>query len=188
MGSGLGLSQVYGFMRQSGGHARIYSEPGSGTTVKLYLPRLVREAKQVEIDMRPVEPPAGAKAEVILVVEDDDDVRAYTVEMLRELGYGVIEAPDGRKALRALDGEPGVRLLFTDVGLPGGINGRQLAIEARSRRPDLLVLFTSGYARSAVLARGTLDSDMELISKPFDLTTLAVEVRRVFEREGSRLH
>ncbi|HSV17593.1 MAG TPA: ATP-binding protein [Casimicrobiaceae bacterium] len=175
-GSGLGLSQVYGFIRQSGGHARIYSEPGDGTTVKLYLPRLDGAADGHEAITQP-----GALAHAptdhhVLVVEDDHDVRAHTVAMLRELGYAVVDAADGNSALQALDARPAIGLLFTDVGLPGGMNGRQLADEARRRRPDLRVLFTTGYARNAIVHQGRLDPGVELITKPFTYDELAAKL------------
>jgi CheY-like chemotaxis protein len=178
-GSGLGLSQVYGFMRQSGGHARIDSELGQGTTVTLFLPRLA--------DVAAAEPAAGAQApttgghELVLLVEDDEDVRANTTTMLRALGYRVVAAPDGPAALHLLGGEPGVRLLFTDVGLPGGMNGRQLADEARRLRRDLPVLFTTGYARNAIVHHGRLDPGVELLEKPFTLAALATKLRRALE-------
>jgi len=180
-GTGLGLSQVYGFVKQSGGYVKIYSEAGEGTTIKLYLPRLTGEAV-VENDPVASLITSGAKEELILVVEDTDDVRTNSVEMLRELGYGTLEAADGQTALRLLIAEPKVRLLFTDVGLPGGMNGRELATEARRIRPDLLVLFTTGYARNAIVHHGRLDPDVELIAKPFTFAGLASKVRDILER------
>jgi signal transduction histidine kinase len=185
-GSGLGLSQVYGFIKQSGGHAKIYSEPGQGTTIKLYLPRL---AQQEDVDAATALAgalPQGQSDRLILIVEDDEDVRAHAVAMLKELGYAVLEAADGTEALRVLDAHPDVRLLFTDVGLPGGLNGRQLADEARRRRPELDVLFTTGYARNAIVHHGRLDPGVELITKPFTFAALATKVHGIFERhEGS---
>ena len=178
-GTGLGLPQVYGFVKQSGGHVKIYSEPGEGTTVKLYLPRLtvVEAATEVEAEPRPL--PSPAPGETILVVEDDADVRSYSADILRKLGYRVVEAPEGPAALRLLDAEPGIRLLFTDVGLPGGLNGRQLADEARRRRPGLKVLFTTGYARNAIVHQGRLDPGVELILKPFTAAALGAKVGAV---------
>ena len=178
-GTGLGLSQVYGFVKQSGGHVKIYSEPGEGTTVKIYMPRL-RDAHQEPVP-EPSRPPlmlAGA-SDIILVVEDDEDVRANTVTMLHELGYGVLEAGDGVAALRMLQSEPRIDLLFTDVGLPGGINGRQLSERAREVRPGLRVLFTSGYARNAIAHQGRLDVGVELLSKPFTFDQLANKIRQM---------
>jgi len=177
-GTGLGLSQVYGFVKQSGGYVKIYSEVGEGTTVKIYLPRLTGEVA-VENEAGASRPASGAKEELILVVEDADDVRANSVEALSELGYGVFAATDGAAALRILAAEPRVRLLFTDVGLPGGMNGRELATEARRMRPHLLVLFTTGHARNAIVHHGRLDPGVELIAKPFTFTALASKVRHV---------
>ena len=152
-GTGLGLSQVYGFVKQSGGHVKIYSELGQGTAVKLYLPRLVDETRHVSADEVADEAPPGGSGELILVVEDDDDVRAYRSGDAARLGYRVLMAPNGAAGLEVLARHPGIRLLFTDIGLPGGMTGRQLADHARQLRPDLLVLFTTGYARNAVSAR-----------------------------------
>ena len=181
-GTGLGLSQVYGFVRQSSGHVRVYSEIGEGTTVKIYLPRYVGDA-----DIRPDEPrPAAADlaalgAETVLVVEDDEALRAYTVETLRELGYRVIQAPNGAAALEVLDRGNEVDLLFTDVVMPGGLNGRQLATEAAKRRPKLRVLYTTGYARNAIVHHGRLDPGVQLISKPFTLQDLGKKIRDVLD-------
>jgi PAS domain S-box-containing protein len=179
-GTGLGLSQVYGFVKQSGGHAKIYSELGSGTTVKLYLPRCI---SGTEADAEPtiaVAPPS--RGEAILAVEDDADVRNATANMLREMGFTVIEASDGASGLRLLDAHPEIMLLFTDVGLPGGMNGRQLADAAQRRRPGLRVLFTSGYARNAIIHHGRLDAGVELIVKPFTYAALASRVRSVLDK------
>ena len=182
-GTGLGLSQVYGFVKQSGGHVKLYSEVGVGTSVKLYLPRLHAEVDVV--DEAPAEQAVGGSgAETILVVEDDEDVRAYTTETLRELGYTVIEAGRGEAALRALDDNPGIRLLFTDVGLPGGMNGRRLADAARARRSDLKVLFTTGYARNAIVHDGRLDPGVELITKPFTRSALAARLRDILDAQA----
>jgi signal transduction histidine kinase/CheY-like chemotaxis protein len=185
-GTGLGLSQVYGFIKQSGGHVKIYSEPGEGTTVRIYLPRHVPhgEERNIDADGAP-ETPAAAESETILVVEDDEDVRATSVESLRQLGYRVLDAPDGAAALRLLEREPGVQLLFTDVGLPGGMNGRRLAEEARRRRPDLRVLFTTGYARDAIVHQGRLDPGIELIVKPYTYAALAAKIRAVMAAEDA---
>jgi CheY-like chemotaxis protein len=177
-GTGLGLPQVYGFVKHSGGHVKIYSEPGQGTTVKLYLPRLAGASATVESP--PVAPPlAPARGELILVVEDDADVRSYSADILRDLGYRVLEAPEGPAALKLIETEPEIRLLFTDVGLPGGLNGRQLVDEALRRRPDLKVLFTTGYARNAIVHQGRLDPGVELIVKPFTASGLAAKIRQV---------
>ena len=181
-GTGLGLSQVYGFIKQSGGHVMIYSEPGEGTTVKLYLPRLATAPGQGESDERTPAVPMGRRGETILVVEDDVDVRAHGVDILRELGYRVIAAPDGESALRILESEPEVRLLFTDIGLPGGLNGRHLAEEARRRYPALRLLFTTAYARNAILHQGKLEPGVDLVLKPFTYAALASKIREVLDR------
>jgi PAS domain S-box-containing protein len=178
-GTGLGLSQVYGFVKQSGGHIKIYSELGEGTTIKLYLPRHYAGEEAVDVRAAPASP--RAREETILVVEDDPDVRGYTVETLLELGYRVLEAVDGPSALRQLDTNLEIDLLFTDVGLPGEMNGRELADEAARRRRGLKVLFTSGYARNAIVHHGRLDPGVELIVKPFNFASLASKLRRVLD-------
>jgi PAS domain S-box-containing protein len=180
-GTGLGLSMVYGFVKQSGGHLKIYSEETQGTTVRIYLPRLV--GGEAEAEARPAqEIPEGSRDETILVCEDDDDVRAYTVEVLRELGYRVLEAHDGPSALRLLERPEGkVDLLFTDVVLPGGMTGAILAREARALRSDLRILFTTGYARNAIVHHGRLDPGVELITKPFAYADLAARIRDMLD-------
>lgn len=182
-GTGLGLSMVYGFIKQSGGHLKIYSERGEGTTVKIYLPRLVGEIRATAED-EPLPAPAASGEETILVCEDDDEVRAYSVEVLRELGYGVLEAADGAEAL-ALLRKKGTKidLLFTDVVLPGGMSGAQLARKAAKVRPDLKTLFTTGYARNAIVHHGRLDSGVQLITKPFSYADLAARIRYVLDRK-----
>jgi CheY-like chemotaxis protein len=176
-GTGLGLSQVYGFVRQSGGHIRIYSEPGHGTTVKLYLPRDVRAEVQIR-DESENTPDGGS--ETVLVVEDHDGLREYSVGVLRDLGYCVLEAPDGHVGLALLKERSDVDLLFTDVVLPG-MNGRELADQALTLRPDLRVLFTTGYTRNAIVHNGRLDDDVSLITKPFTFEALASKVRRLLD-------
>jgi CheY-like chemotaxis protein len=180
-GTGLGLSQVYGFVKQSDGHVKIYSEVGQGTCVKLYLPRHHGVGAFLEPSSEPRNPPRARQGETVLVVEDDPDVRTYTVEMVSDLGYQVVSAPDGRAALQALDAHPELRLLFTDVGLPGGMNGRQLGDEAIRRRPGMKVLFTTGYARNAIVHHGRLDPGVEVIFKPFTYSDLADKLRKAFE-------
>ena len=178
-GTGLGLSQVYGFVKQSGGHVKLYSEVGQGTTVKLYLPRMTNvDAEEEETPF--AAPPTGGRHEVILVVEDDDDVRLFTTESLRELGFTVREANDGPAALKHLEQHSDVQLLFTDVGLPG-MNGAQLVAAARELRPDIKVLFTTGYARNAIVHQGRLDAGVELITKPFTRVQLASRIRDVLD-------
>jgi signal transduction histidine kinase/CheY-like chemotaxis protein len=179
-GTGLGLSMVYGFVKQSGGHIRLFSEEGHGTTVKIYLPRLFGIAVEDEIASELSVPQSG-KDEVILVVEDDEDVRVYSVDVLRELGYRVLEAEDGPSALRVLEEQDRVDLIFSDIMLTGGINGAQLVREARSRCPHLKALFTSGYARDAILDSGGLDADVQMIGKPFTFVGLASRVRDVLD-------
>jgi CheY-like chemotaxis protein len=179
-GTGLGLSQVYGFVRQSGGHVRIYSEVGQGTTIKLYLPR-AWDGDVAGLGAAAPEARADGGDEVILVVEDHDDLRAYSASVLRELGYRVIEAAAGLAALERLEQSPQVDLLFTDVILPGGMDGRQLADEARRRRPELKVLFTTGYTRNAIVHNGRLDPGVQLVSKPFTFEALARKVRAVLD-------
>jgi CheY-like chemotaxis protein len=180
-GTGLGLSQVYGFVKQSGGHVKIYSEPGEATTVRIYLPRLV-DAVDVEEEIVVSRMPSGDGSEIILLVEDDEAVRDLNAAMLRELNYTVIEAEDGSRALQILDVVPNICVLFTDVGLPGGMNGRQLAEAALQRRPDLRVLFTTGYARNAIVHHGRLDPGINLLSKPFTAAALATKIRDLIDR------
>jgi PAS domain S-box-containing protein len=179
-GTGLGLSQVYGFVKQSGGHVKIYSEIGVGTTIKLYLPRYFQSESVADIRPAVVSIPQ-ANGETILVVEDDPEVRSFTVNILRELGYLVIEVPDGPSAIRLLEDHREIALLLTDVGLPGGMNGRQVADEAQRRRVGLKVLFISGYARNAIVHHGRLDPGVELIMKPFTYASLAAKVRRILD-------
>jgi len=179
-GTGLGLSQVYGFVKQSRGHVKIYSEVGQGTTVKIYLPRLHAE-RAIDVRVEEAAPVRGGKNETILLVEDDEDVRASTTEMLRDLGYTILEAGNARDGLQLLDSHPEIRLLFTDVGLPGGMNGRQLADEGRALRSNLKVLFASGYARNAIIHDGRLDPGVELITKPFTQQVVAARVRDILD-------
>jgi len=181
-GTGLGLSQVYGFVRQSAGHVRLYSEVGEGTTVRIYLPRFAGDAAEAEESLREAEGERGAGAGTILVVEDDDALRAFTVETLAELGYRTLQARDGAEALAVLEGGAEVDLLFTDVVMPGDLDGRQLAAQAVRLRPLLKVLFTTGYARNAIVHHGRLDPGVELIAKPFSLQALGAKIRRVLER------
>jgi PAS domain S-box-containing protein len=178
-GTGLGLSQVYGFVKQSGGHVKIYSEPGVGTTVKIYLPRFIGEDVAAEgITARLL--PMGEEQEVILVVEDEAAVRRFSVDALNELGYHVLEAEGAVAALRLVDSHPEITLLFTDIVMPD-MNGRKLAEEALRRRPDLKILYTSGYTRDAVVHNGVIDPGVELIGKPFTIEQLATKIRSVLE-------
>lgn len=179
-GTGLGLSMVYGFVKQSGGHVTIYSEEGQGTTVKLYFPRFTGNAESQPGVNEPVVP-TSSEGEVILVVEDNEEVRAYSTMILSELGYVVLEAPDADAALAILQSDRRVDLLFTDVVLPGK-TGRVLADMALNLRPGLGVLFTTGYSRNAIVHQGRLDAGVQLISKPFTFEQLATRIRDLLDR------
>jgi PAS domain S-box-containing protein len=184
-GTGLGLSQVYGFVRQSDGHVRIYSEPGEGTSVKIYLPRYFGTADKSVPILRKHDLARAIGAECILVVEDDHALRSYTVEILRELGYHVLEAQHGLDALPVLESLQQIDLLFTDIVMPGGMNGRQLADAALSRKPGLKVLFATGYSRNAIVHQGRMDPGVEMIGKPFSMVALATKVRAILDGIGS---
>jgi PAS domain S-box-containing protein len=180
-GTGLGLSMVYGFVKQSGGHVKIYSEPGHGTTVRIYLPR-VREEEDLEtvVDAGSFK---GGK-ETVLVVEDDEDVRSTVVEMLSELGYRVLKAKDAQSALAIVESGVPIHLLFTDVVMPGPLRSTELARKARERLPEVAVLFTSGYTDNAIVHAGRLDKGIELLSKPYTYEALARKVRHVMRLQG----
>jgi signal transduction histidine kinase len=178
-GTGLGLSMIYGFAKQSGGHVALYSEPGQGTTVRIYLPRH-HDVAPAETIVTP-EPLARDRKETVLVVEDEALVRMVTVELLGEAGYQVLEADDAPGALRILDTGTSVDLLVTDVGLPG-LNGRQLAEMARQSRPALKVLFVTGYGYNAGLGSHTLELGMEVLSKPFTTEALVIRVGEMIDR------
>ena len=180
-GTGLGLSQVYGFVKQTGGHVKIYTEVGEGTTIKIYLPRLRGERPAEEQVASAVALEFGDAREVILVVEDDPAVRQFSIEALAELGYSTLEADGAEKALKLIDAHPEIVLLFTDVVMPD-VNGARLAEEARRRRPDIKVLFTTGYTRNAVVHNGVLDHGIDLIGKPFTIESLAAKLRLVLEK------
>ena len=177
-GTGLGLSQVYGFVKQSGGHVKIYSEAGEGTTIKIYLPHFFGRASAAE--EKAAAPRRGRSGESVLVVEDDSDVRDYVVETLASLGYKVFEAGEAESALRLLDENPSVHLLLTDVVMPG-MNGRKLAEEARLRRPDLKILYMTGYSRNAIMHQGRLDNGVDLLQKPISSEQLASAVRKMLD-------
>jgi CheY-like chemotaxis protein len=180
-GTGLGLSQVYGFVKQSKGHVKIYSEPGAGTTVKMYLPRYLGAEEPVA--RRRNAPGAlqpGATTEVVLVTEDDDRVRALAVDSLVELGYTVLDARDGEEALRVLANHPEVKLLFTDIVMPR-MSGTQLVEEAQKLRPGLKVLYTTGFTKNAVVHNGVLDSGVRFLQKPFTLGDLSAKVREAID-------
>jgi CheY-like chemotaxis protein len=176
---------TYGFAKQSGGHITIYSEPGEGTTVKLYFPRFKSDEGWVLPSEEKVAPQSSDN-EVVLVVEDNADVRGYSVMTLKELGYRVLEAKDAEAALTILaQQEQRIDLLFTDIVLPGR-NGRALAEEGTKLRPDLKVLYTTGYSRNAILHHGRLDAGVQLISKPFTFDQLGMKVGEMFEMAPSR--
>jgi two-component system NtrC family sensor kinase len=177
-GTGLGLSQVYGFVKQSGGHVKIYSEVGEGTTVKIYLRRFVGKYAPQKETKREIH--RGRSGECILVVEDDADVRAYVVDALGTLGYDVLEAAGGNQALRLLDEHKTISLLLTDVVMPG-MNGRKLADEAKQRQPELKVVFMTGYSRNAIVHQGRLDPGVALIQKPLTSEHLAATIRKVLD-------
>ena len=180
-GTGLGLSQVYGFVRQTGGHVKIYSELGVGTTVKLYLPRANDAAHISNVD-EATQPSTDGGLETILVVEDDAELRKYSCGALRELSYRVLEASSGPEALRIIEKNSQIDLLFTDIVMPNGMNGRQLADKARQYIPQLNVLFTTGYTANAIVHHGRLDAGVNLISKPFTFDDLAAKVRAILDR------
>ena len=181
-GTGLGLSMVYGFVKQSGGHIRVYSEPGNGTTVRLYFPRALSEVAGQAAAAPPAQP-QRAHGETILVCEDDHDVRANSVELLSDLGYRVLEAADGPSAMTLMEQyRDEIELLFTDVVLPNGMTGAVLAERALALVPGLPVLFTTGYARNAIVHHGRLDPGVELITKPFTSTELAERIRDLLDK------
>ena len=179
-GTGLGLSMIYGFARQSEGHAKIDSKPGVGTTIKLYLPRYAGEGDvQGTLEPTTEEQPNGS-GQTVLVVEDEALVRLLIVDVLDELGYKAVEAADGPSGLRILQSSQRIDLLITDIGLPG-LNGRQLADAARVQRPDLKVLFMTGYAESAAIANGILSAGMQMITKPFAMDAFTRRVRDLMQ-------
>jgi len=181
-GTGLGLSQVYGFVKQSKGHIKIYSEPGQGTSIKIYLPRARNELTDAKAEAP--KPPTAAPREgaIILVVEDDPHVREVTVAMLRDLGYVVVHAARPSEALEKLNGLARVDLLFTDVVMPE-MNGRHLADKALAMRPGLKVVFATGYTQNAILHNGILDAGTDLLVKPFSIDTLAAKIAQALARE-----
>ena len=179
-GTGLGLSQIYGFLNQSGGRARIQSQEGEGTTIEMFLPRFQGEIPQDATAGTPSIPlPTGSREEIILVTEDEEKVRLTNVEALRELGYTVRHAANGIEALQILESQPGVSLLFTDIVMPG-MNGRELAREAKTRLPDLKLLYATGYERESVSSVGDDGEDL-ILRKPFAIDQLARKVRAVLD-------
>jgi CheY-like chemotaxis protein len=180
-GTGLGLSMVYGFTKQSKGHAKIYSEVGHGTIVKIYLPRSLMERSRTAERPASAAPPHGT--ETILVVEDNEGIREVALDQLDRLGYRTFDAKNPREALALLDEHPEIAVLFTDVVMPGGMSGYDLVKEARKKRPDLKVLMTSGYTAPA-LANGVRELEgLEIINKPFRKADLAIKLRSVLDKE-----
>ncbi|HUZ91826.1 MAG TPA: response regulator, partial [Methylocella sp.] len=177
-GTGLGLPQVYGFVKQTGGHLKIYSEVGEGTTIKLYLPR---EHGEVFSQPRHAAALALSGSETVLLVDDDEIVRATVASMLESLGYEVIEAASGAEAISILEQGTAIALLFTDVVMPGAANGRKLAEWAVEINPAIKILFTSGYTENSIVHNSRLDPGMEFLSKPYDRDRLAIKVRRVLD-------
>jgi CheY-like chemotaxis protein len=179
-GSGLGLSMVFGFIKQSGGHVSIASKEGAGTTLELYLPRSVETCQPAWQTPDAGEP--VSRGEKILVVEDDAEVRSLAINMLGGLGYDIVEAGDGREAIAALQRTPAIDLLFTDVVLPGGLSGADIAVEATRRVPSIKVLYASGYADNILVRDGNLDVGVQFINKPFRKADLARKVRAVLDQ------
>jgi CheY-like chemotaxis protein len=173
-GTGLGLSMVYGFVKQSNGHIKLYSEEGHGTTIKIYLPRAIGQA---DMAAEPVAAPIAGGSETILVVEDDILVRTYVIAQLKGLGYATLSASNATEAIALVEGGAKFDLLFTDVIMPGGMNGRQLAEELNKRRVPFKVLFTSGYTENAIVHHGRLDAGVILLNKPYRKSDLARLVR-----------
>jgi PAS domain S-box-containing protein len=178
-GTGLGLSMIYGFVRQSGGQVRIYSEVGHGTAVRLYLPRYFGAMEKQAL--RNGGPMNRGLGETVLVVDDDPTVRMLVAEVLSENFYNILEATDGPSATRIIESDRRIDLLITDVGLPGGMNGRQVASAARVRRPDIKVLFITGYAENTAIKNGHLESGMAVLAKPFAMSTLSNKIRGMLE-------
>ncbi|WP_200646782.1 ATP-binding protein, partial [Methylobacterium ajmalii] len=187
-GTGLGLSMIYGFAQQSGGQVRIASAPGEGTTVSLYLPRHDGPAPADAEATAIAELPRAAEGETVLVVDDEPTVRMLVTDILEDLGYTAIEAADSAAGLKVLRSDVRIDLLVTDVGLPGGMNGRQMAEAARQTRPDLKVLLITGYAETAILGTGTLAPGMSVLTKPFAVEVMAARIRSIIEagRERAR--
>ncbi|RYI88798.1 MAG: response regulator, partial [Acetobacteraceae bacterium] len=180
-GTGLGLSMIYGFARQSGGQVRIYSEVGQGTTVRIYLPRHLGEAEAAEAPEPLPDAPRAGSGETVLIVDDEAPIRMLVADVLEDLGYVAIEAEDAAAGLAILRTTARVDLLVTDVGLPGGMNGRQLADAGRALRPGLKALFITGYAENAALGHGQLEPGMQVLTKPFAMEALATRIREMIQ-------
>jgi CheY-like chemotaxis protein len=178
---------IHGFVKQSGGHIRIYSELGHGTTVKIYLPRLNQGAlvaavpKVIDLDLQPLS--RAKSSETVLIVEDNEGVIEFASSVLEDLGYRVLLARNGPEAVDIIESEDHIDLMFTDVILTEGMTGRQLADFARGKRPSLSVLFTTGYTRNAIVHQGRLDADVQLLSKPYTQRELAQRVRAVLDAQ-----
>jgi signal transduction histidine kinase/CheY-like chemotaxis protein len=181
-GTGLGLSMIYGFVRQSGGQVRIYTEEGKGTTMCLYLPRHDSDAGAEDpTGMQSQTAAASGDGEIVLVIDDEPTIRKLIAEVLEDEGYTALEVSDGPSGMRVLQSSERIDLLITDVGLPGGMNGRQIADAARGLRPNLKVLFITGYAENAVVGNGHLEKGMQVVAKPFDMDVLARKIRELIE-------
>ena len=172
---------IYGFVRQSGGQVRIYSEIGDGTTMCLYLPRFTGDVQDTDIAAVARALAFDGHGETVLVVDDEPTVRLLIVDVLTDAGYRAIEAVDGLEGLKVLQSGVRVDLLITDVGLPGGMNGRQVADAGRAIRPDLKVMFITGYAENAVVSHGHLDPGMQIITKPFAIDDLRNKINEMIE-------
>ncbi len=178
-GTGLGLSMIYGFAKQSGGQVRLHTQPGTGTTMRIYLPRYSGVTQAEGPEAQSGRPAAADHGETVLVVDDEATVRMLVTEVLEELGFAAIEAADGPSGLKILQSEARIDLLISDVGMPGGMNGRQMADAARVGRPGLKVLFITGYAENAVVGNGQLEPGMHVMTKPFAMDTLASRIKAI---------
>jgi CheY-like chemotaxis protein len=178
-GTGLGLSMIHGFVRQSGGQVRVITEEGRGTTMRLYLPRYVGEMGEEQAPEGPIGNDGSGRT--VLVIDDEATVRMLIVEVLKEAGYTAIEADDGPSGLQILQSASPIDLLITDVGLPGGMNGRQVADAAREGRPDLKILFVTGFAENAAVGNGLLGPGMAVMTKPFVMTELSNKIVEILE-------
>ena len=182
-GTGLGLSMIYGFVRQSGGQVRIYSELGDGTTICLYLPRHYGAAEVVDVMPDLSSAPRAEQGQTVLIVDDEPTIRMLVTEVLEDLGYTAVEAGDGVAGLKILRSNARIDLLVTDVGLPGGMNGRQMADAARVMRRNLKVLFITGYAENAAIGNGHLEPGMEVLTKPFVMEALASRIKDMIAKD-----
>jgi len=178
-GTGLGLSMIYGFAKQSGGQVRIDSEKGQGTQVSIFLPRYIGEAAEAATVPTMTNTVPGEARGTILIVDDEPTVRLLLMDVLGDLGYTLIEAADSVSGLKVLQSEVNIDLLITDVGLPGGMNGRQMADAGREIRTGLKTLFITGYAESAALGNNSLGAGMQVLTKPFAIDTLASRVQEM---------